>query len=57
MKHRRTALFALCAAAVVAAVLASPLMPGLWTGLGAVLMLAVGAAMVIIGRRFGSGRS
>ncbi len=54
MKYRRTALFALCAAAVVGAFLASPLMPGLWTAAGALLILGVGAAMVILGKRLGS---
>ncbi|MBC9718226.1 hypothetical protein H9Y04_37450 [Streptomyces sp. TRM66268-LWL] len=54
MKHRRIALFALCAAMVVAALLVSPLMPGLWTVLGALLILGIGAAMVVIGRRLGS---
>ncbi|SDK68401.1 hypothetical protein [Streptomyces indicus] len=51
MKHRRTALFALCAAVAVAVLLISPLTPGLWTAVGALMLLGVGAAMVVIGRR------
>ncbi|MFI6941696.1 hypothetical protein ACIBI4_20680 [Streptomyces sp. NPDC050418] len=49
-KHRRTAAFALCGAAAVAILLASPLLPGLWTVAGALLILAIGAAMVVAGR-------
>ncbi|MER7172693.1 hypothetical protein [Streptomyces mesophilus] len=55
MKYRRTTLAALCAVLVVAVFLVSPLMPGLWTVVGALLILGVGAAMVVIGRKLGSG--